>query len=79
MQSALDKFSSSNGKQPGDPKKAAARIVEAVIGEGMAGRLKGNVLRIPLGNDCVERFEEKIMTMSEELEKAREIAGSTDL
>ena len=79
VEAALDKFSDFAGNQPGDPKKAADRIVEVVTGKGMAGRLKGNVLRIPLGKDCVERFEAKVRTMSEDLEKAREIAGSTDL
>ena len=65
------------GQQPGDPAKAAARIFEAVSGQGMAGHLKGKVLRMPLGDDCVERFEVKIKSMGEDLENVTEVAGST--
>lgn len=43
----------------------------------MAGGLKGKVLRMPLGEDCVKRYEGKIKTMREDLEKVREVAGST--
>ena len=74
----MDKFSAMAGQQPGDPVRAAARIFEVVSGQGMAGHLKGNVLRMPLGDDCVKRYEVKIKTMSEDLEKARGIAGSSN-
>ena len=77
VQAVLGKFSAMAGQQPGDPVKAAARIVEAVSGQGLAGHLKGQVLRLPLGEDCVERFEVKIKTMGQDLEKGREIAKST--
>ena len=79
VQAVFDKFSSMAGKQPGDPSKAAARIVEVVTGEGMAGHLKGKVLRMPLGDDCVERFEVKFKAMSEDLEKVKATAKSTNL
>ena len=65
------------GQQSGDPAKAAARIVEAVSGRGLASHLKGQVLRMPLGEDCVERFELKIKSMGQDLEKGREVAGAT--
>ena len=65
------------GQQPRDPAKPAARILEALSGQGMAGHLKGKVLRMPLGNDCVERFEVKIKSMGEDLKNVTEVAGST--
>lgn len=78
VKAVVDKFSTMSGQQSGDPAKAAARIVEVVSGQGLAGHLKGQVLRLPLGEDCVERFEVKIKTMEQDLEKVREIAKSTN-
>ena len=77
--SVLDKFVEWNGSQPGDPTKAASRIVEAVAGTGMAGNLKGKVLRLPLGPDCVSRVEAKIKSLSDDLDAVREVAMSTDI
>ncbi|KAL6715469.1 hypothetical protein ACLMJK_006430 [Lecanora helva] len=53
-------ISSDQLSQMGDPKKAASRIYEAVTGEGLAGKAKGTVLRMPLGEDCVTAYEAKI-------------------
>ena len=64
--------------QPGDQTKGAARIVEAVGGTGMAGKLKGKALRMPLGPDCVKKYEAKVKSMTEELDIGREAAMSTD-
>lgn len=62
---------------PGDAVKCASRIVEAVSGKGMAGGLKGKVLRLPLGSDCVGRLEAKIDSLTRDLEAAREVGMST--
>jgi len=78
VQVALDKFKAINGKQSGNPKEAAARMFEAVTGEGMAGGVRGKVLRLPLGSDCVERIEAKIKSLARDLEKTREASLSTD-
>lgn len=75
----LGKFDSAQGKQPGDTEKAVARIFGAVTGEGVAGELKGKVLRLPLGPDCVARMESKLKSVSHDLEAAREVAMSTNL
>lgn len=75
----MNKFETWQGQQPGDPVKAAQRIVEAVTGQGFAGDLKGNVLRMPIGPDCVQRLEVKIKALSADLEKCRAVATSTDL
>lgn len=79
VQAMLDRLEAINGKQTGDPKKAVARMFEVVTGEGMAGGLKGEVLRLPLGPDCVSRMEAKLKRVEADLEKSREVAFSTDL
>ena len=63
---------------PGDASKCASRIVEAVSGKGLAGSLKGKVLRLPLGSDCVGRLEAKIASLSRDLEASREVGRSAD-
>lgn len=72
-------FNSFQGKQRGDPCKAAQCIVEAVSGQGKAGGLKGKVLRLPLGPDCVARLEGKIRSLTTDLEETRAVAESTDI
>ena len=74
----MEKFEAVEGKQPGDPTKAAGRIVEAVSGTGMAGSVKGKALRMPLGPDCVGRYEQKVKRMGDDLETVRQAAMSTD-
>lgn len=75
----FDHFQEIDGKQRGDASKAAARIVEAVAGTGMAASLDRKILRLPLGPDCLERYESKVKSMSDDLEAAREMAMSTDV
>jgi NAD(P)-dependent dehydrogenase (short-subunit alcohol dehydrogenase family) len=74
----LGKFEGANGKQIGDPAKGVARIFEVVTGEGFGGALKGKILRLPLGSDCVTRLENKLASVSGDLKLAREISLSTD-
>ncbi|KAE8151455.1 hypothetical protein BDV25DRAFT_93244 [Aspergillus avenaceus] len=79
VRTALDLFHAANGNQKGDPERAVARIFEVVTGEGQAGSLKGKILRLPLGPDCVNRLEVKLKTVSSDLEAAREVALGTDI
>jgi NAD(P)-dependent dehydrogenase (short-subunit alcohol dehydrogenase family) len=74
----LNLFETARGKQRGDPEKAVARIFEVVTGEGVAGGLKGKILRLPLGPDCVERMQVKVEKVSADLEATREVALNTD-
>ncbi|OGE53441.1 hypothetical protein PENARI_c008G01978 [Penicillium arizonense] len=75
---ALSKFDTMQGTQRGDPLKGVARVFEVVTGEGQAGSLKGKILRLPLGSDCVERIEAKLKSLSHDVEASREVALSTD-
>jgi NAD(P)-dependent dehydrogenase (short-subunit alcohol dehydrogenase family) len=76
LEYVLNKFRSADGIQQGDPFKAAQRIVEVVSGTGI-GAGKGNLLRLPLGPDCYQRFQAKIENMQENLAQVKEIAHST--
>ncbi|GIJ86495.1 hypothetical protein Asppvi_005384 [Aspergillus pseudoviridinutans] len=78
VDAALSKFDSLQGTQRGDPLKGVARVFEVVTGEGQAGSLKGKILRLPLGSDCVERIEAKLKSLSHDLDATREAALSTD-
>nr|POE77912.1 putative oxidoreductase yusz [Quercus suber] len=77
VQGVLDHFDEIRGKQQGDPAKGAARIFEVVTGEGMAGGLKGKILRLPIGADCVERIEAKLEKVTADVNAAREAALAT--
>ncbi|KAL4754403.1 hypothetical protein BDW72DRAFT_214292 [Aspergillus terricola var. indicus] len=76
---ALGKFGAAQGKQKGDPRKAVQRVFEVVTGTGEAGALRGKILRLPLGPDCVERVEGKMGRLQSDLDATRGIAMGTDL
>lgn len=73
---ALKAYVDKNGKQPGDPVKAAQRIVDVVLGRGMAYG-KAHFLRLPLGSDCVQQLREKIADLTANVDAMEEIANST--
>ncbi|KAF7537309.1 hypothetical protein G7054_g3818 [Neopestalotiopsis clavispora] len=79
---ALSRFESIDGKQPGDPVKAAARILELVDGTGMGGQFKehgfGTVFRVLLGKDCHAAVSTKLQQLQQEVETTHEVAFSTD-
>lgn len=66
-------FEALTGTQRGDPQRAADRIYEVVTGEGLAGRLRGKVLRLPLGMDAVERIEAKQRRVLDEVAEAKRL------
>lgn len=72
-------FQDADGKQPGDPDKAAERIIEYVTGKGDAGPLKGRVLRMVLGRDAYLRIERKTQKLHEDMALGRDVAFGTDL
>ncbi|KFY84912.1 hypothetical protein V500_08889 [Pseudogymnoascus sp. VKM F-4518 (FW-2643)] len=74
----MRKFLAVHGKQIGDPEKAVERIFEAVTGEGLAGPLAGNVLRLVLGKDALGRIKVHNDKFLHELSLQEETAASTD-
>ncbi|KAL2825666.1 hypothetical protein BJY01DRAFT_154758 [Aspergillus pseudoustus] len=74
----LAKYNAADGRQRGDPRKAVERVFEVVTGTGEAGGLRGKILRLPLGPDCVERLEGKIGRLQRDLELTRRVAMGTD-
>ncbi|KAI1465221.1 NAD(P)-binding protein [Daldinia caldariorum] len=75
----MQKFNQLQGAQRGDPDKLADRVFEVVTGEGEAGALKGKILRLPLGKDCLDRLDAKISRLKSDVEASRTVAESTDL
>ncbi|OAX81541.1 hypothetical protein ACJ72_04120 [Emergomyces africanus] len=67
-----------DGKQPGDPAKAVARVMEVINGTGM-GEGKTGFLRLPLGPDCVQRARAKIASLQQNFDAMEEIAMSTNI
>ncbi|KAK7214937.1 hypothetical protein V2G26_002940 [Clonostachys chloroleuca] len=68
-----------NGKQPGDPEKAADRMIEYATGAGKGGELRGKVLRMVLGGDAFPRIQAKIEKQQQDMELGKEVAYSTNL
>ncbi|GLI78308.1 hypothetical protein PoHVEF18_006619 [Penicillium ochrochloron] len=78
LDSILKVFRTHDGKQTGDPTKAAQRVLDVVTGTGI-GAGKENLLRLPLGPDCYQRFQAKLDAVQENLAQAKDIAHSTNL
>ncbi|KAJ9157949.1 Oxidoreductase yusz [Pleurostoma richardsiae] len=72
----MKKFEEMTGKQPGDPDKAVDRIFEVVAGEGPAGHLKGKLLRLPLGDDALQRIKTKVERVEKDLEASWDLASN---
>ncbi|EEQ86807.2 short chain oxidoreductase/dehydrogenase [Blastomyces dermatitidis ER-3] len=73
----LQRFLTLDGKQPGDPVKAVARVMDVINGTGMGDGETG-FLRLPLGPDCVQRTRDKIMSLQQNFDAMEEIALSTN-
>jgi NAD(P)-dependent dehydrogenase (short-subunit alcohol dehydrogenase family) len=61
-----------DGRQPGDPVKAAAALVDLAAADDPP-------LRLQLGSDSVALVEGKLATVADELDRWRAVAVSTDL
>lgn len=59
-----------DGQQPGDPKKAASAIIQAVNSENPP-------LRLALGADAVNAIDAKLKSVKEELDEWRQVAVDT--
>ncbi|KAI1459706.1 NAD(P)-binding protein [Annulohypoxylon moriforme] len=71
-------FAKNDGKQVGDPTKGVDRIYEAVTGEGLAGKLKGKVLRLVIGRDSWDRMRRNNNKFLGDLALQEDVALSTD-
>jgi NAD(P)-dependent dehydrogenase (short-subunit alcohol dehydrogenase family) len=67
-----------DGNQPGDPKKAAALIVEAVRGEGRCAG-KELPLRLPIGSDGFKAVKENSQAKLKICEEWEEIMSQTNV
>jgi hypothetical protein len=54
-------------------------LFDVVTRSGVAAGLKGDVLRLPLGSDCVERWEKTVKGMGENLDAVRGFVEGLDL
>jgi len=68
-----------NGKQRGNTEKGVKAMLDVVMKSGQVEGLKQEYLRLPLGKDCVERYEKKVERLREDLEGCRVIAESLDV
>lgn len=67
-----------SGKQPGDPKLAAERILDVVRREGPLKGFPRLPLRIPLGSDAVQVMQAKCEETLRILQSLGDIARTTD-
>nr|ODO03669.1 hypothetical protein L204_00005 [Cryptococcus depauperatus CBS 7855] len=72
------KFLAVHGKQIGNPAVAAQRIFEAATGEGLAGKLNGQAIRMVLGSDALRRIKAWNESWATELSLQEDTAPSTD-
>lgn len=72
-------FKNADKPMGGSLEKACLRIFETVTGTGMAeGVAIGEAFRLPLGKDCVKRFDEKLENMTKNLEATKAMGLSTE-
>jgi NAD(P)-dependent dehydrogenase (short-subunit alcohol dehydrogenase family) len=79
----IDKMIATNGKQPGDPEKAAHRLLEVIWGTGYSEPLKGKgtdgkVLRVLMGSDSLVRLKAAVDSRQQTLTDLEALAKSCD-
>src|SRR5262249_2597782 len=70
VETAMERYRQLSGKQPGDPNKAAAAILQ------IASAAEPPV-RLPLGVDAIERVERKLKAVAAELDRWRALGEAT--
>jgi NAD(P)-dependent dehydrogenase (short-subunit alcohol dehydrogenase family) len=74
----LKNYPTLHGLQDGDPQKAAKRVLEVLTRTGMgAAEAVGKCLRLPLGNDAMDKAREKVSSLVHNLDAVENIARST--
>ncbi|CZR57157.1 related to dehydrogenases with different specificities (related to short-chain alcohol dehydrogenases) [Phialocephala subalpina] len=79
VEATLAKFKEMDGKQRGDANKAVSIIFGVVMGDGVAKGLDKGLLRLPLGEDCVQRYETKVKGMEKNLEAVKKFVLGLDV
>ncbi|KAJ5742389.1 short chain oxidoreductase/dehydrogenase [Penicillium nucicola] len=77
VEKTMQYLQAEHGTQPGDPRKAAERIYEVVMGEGMAHNRK-QYLRLVLGNKAYDTAQLKVDQLRENFCALEDISKSTD-
>ncbi|KAK2798832.1 hypothetical protein FQN50_008693 [Emmonsiellopsis sp. PD_5] len=77
LQTVVESLNPAGPRPRGDPVKAAARIIDVINGTGV-GEGKTDLLRLPLGPDCMQRARTKVESLRTNLDAMEEIALSTD-
>jgi hypothetical protein len=78
VSSFIDGFAMMNGNQRGDVEKGCQRVFDVVTRTGLARDLKKQHLRLPLGEDTVERMKVKLDTVTDTLEELKPLWSTTD-
>lgn len=73
----IRKLQDAHGQQAGDPEKAAERIYEVVMAEGMA-KGKKTYLRLLLGSNAFDGARKKVAYLQENLLALEDISRSTE-
>ena len=68
----------SNGKEPGDPKNAVERMIDVVKGDGLA-KGKDFPVRMPLGSDGLQMVQDKCLATWKLCEEWEGLITSTDI
>lgn len=71
----MDKLEEGHGKQPGDPDKAAQAIIDVVTGQGQGKDVQG-LMRLPLGNDAVDKWRATLKDLTKNVDETEGIARS---
>jgi NAD(P)-dependent dehydrogenase (short-subunit alcohol dehydrogenase family) len=74
----LEKLKAVDGKQPGDPVKAAQRIVDVLTLSGSAAGRKEVPLRLALGKDAYEGIKAKCESSLAHLEEWKDLTLGTE-
>lgn len=75
---ALRGYPDMDGRQEGDPDKAARVILDVVEGEQLRGTLvPGVCLRLPLGNDGIDKAKTAAARLAENFDAVESLARST--
>jgi NAD(P)-dependent dehydrogenase (short-subunit alcohol dehydrogenase family) len=77
LDDAVALYASASWKQPGDPAKAAPKMLDMITLSGEAKDM-GGILRFQIGDDCHEEYEKVAKRMLEEAARTKNISTNTN-